>query len=344
MRCILLKTFLIALNCFTNAINANTCNTSFKNCQKNFSISLEGLFLKPSAKTVTATNVYKPVLTTANYTTTKALNPSLGWGNGFKIEGSSRFNKPNWSHTLSWTSYRTSATKNYQSEIDNSINLNQVASFPAWNISPTTLSSDYANLSSLNWHLLVNMIELIFQKSYCYKSLSFYPSVGLTTGWINQNFGVEYLSGTYQQTFIYPGLNNDTPVNIYMKNNYWGLGPNIGLASDIYAKNGFGLYGHCSFAPLIGNYHVNQEGQYLEQNIFYKSKNQTGISCLINACLGFVYKKAIFENRYNVSCRLSYEFYEFFNIYQLEKDRYNVISRDSNLSLQGVSVSICMDY
>jgi hypothetical protein len=88
---------------------------------------------------------------------------------------------------------------------------------------PTLLDPPYFQNGNIRAVIDYNVLDLDFSKSFCpIESLQLRPVLGLRGAWINQTFDAEFqgtwLGGLLQET------NNER-----VKNNFWGIGPKLGI-------------------------------------------------------------------------------------------------------------------
>jgi hypothetical protein len=168
--------------------------------------------------------------------------------------------------------------------------------------------------------------------------------VGLRSAWIRQTFDIAYSGGIFSQTLLSPGSDINGIAAITMRNNYWGLGPRIGLSPCFDLGAGFTVFGDASIASLLGQFHLTQKGEYLNSTQFHRQGTPFGVRWALDAAGGLGYKTGLFQDQYDLSLKLSYEFHEFYHQMELKRDSFGLIPRDSNLSLQGVVAHACMDF
>jgi len=311
---------------------------------RNFWYELNLLYWQPWEKSAVVTNHYAPVLTTDNYTTKHLIHPNFKWDWGFRIGVGYYFVPPKWSLDLQWTNFSTNDSQTRSSNTDDSVNINQLGSFPIWDIPSTSFSGDYVSNSHLHWKLSLNLLDLNFTRIFQKDRWCFKPYVGLRSGWVRQKFDVEYSGGIFTLTFISPGNDNNGIKTIEMRNEYWGLGPRVGFAPSVLLGKGISIYAESAISALMGCFHLDQHGEYLGTSEFHYHSNPFGLRWILDVAAGFMYCTAIFSDRYDLSLKLGYEFHEFYHQMELRRDRFNVAPHNSNLSLQGVTANVRMDF
>lgn len=333
-----------ACSCLSLNSHAETTLSQPAN-QKHFWYELSALYFQPWEKSVVATNKYSSVLNTYDFTSQKVCPPHFDWDWGFRVASGYFFLPPQWSFDLQWTHFsaRTSQTKN--TITNDAIDPNNLqGSFPIWALQSSTLSSDYISNSYLHWKLSLNLLDLNFDRMFHVRRFCFKPFVGLRSAWIKQSFTIEYAGGIFSQTFISPGNSINGQMDISMKNNYWGLGPRIGLTPSVLLGKGISIYGEGAISALMGTFRREQEGEYMGSSQFSISSRPFGLRWVLDAAGGLMYCTSLFANRYDLSVQIGYEFHDFYQQMGLERDQFHVASDNSNLSMQGVVANVRFDF
>jgi hypothetical protein len=90
------------------------------------------------------------------------------------------------------------------------------------------------------------------------KWLTLRPFFGLRSAWIKQKYEVDYSNLYYGwDEFFNPVLS----CNVYstnITNNFWGLGPRVGLNGEWQLGSGLSLYGNAALSALYGFFHLYQ--------------------------------------------------------------------------------------
>ena len=144
--------------------------------------------------------------------------------------------------------------------------------------------------------------------------------------------------------FIGPGVPLNGINTIVMKNNYWGLGPKIGFSPSVLLSKRVSLFADAAVSSLFGIFHLDQKSDYLERTQFEKHSRFFGIRWVADVACGLSYQTSIFRDHYDFFFKLAYEFHEFFHQMELKRDRFHLISDNSNLKFQGGVASVRLDF
>lgn len=322
-----------------------SASSLFAEDEKNFWCEYEALYFHPWEKSAVVTNQYSPVLTTNDFTETKALHPDFRWDIGFRIRVGYFFVPPRWSIDLGWTNFTTKDIHNKTTNTNDYANLNQSGSFPIWDLEKDILPGAYVSNSYLKWNLALNILDLNFTRTIPFTRICVKTFAGLRGSWIRQKFYIRYSGGIFNLTFN-NSYGNSVIGNeiVTMKNNYRGLGPRIGVTPSFDIGKGFVVDALGAMSVLLGQLEKNQKGEYLSSERFYIHSDPFDLSWIIDVAVRLGYHMAIFQSRYDVSFKLGYEFHEYYHQMELTRDHFHVAPHDSNLRLQGVVGYVQIDF
>jgi hypothetical protein len=172
------------------------------------------------------------------------------WAPGFRVGAGWNTNYDRWDVFADWTwfHYESSKTRTF----DNAI-MNQGFSFALYHDGhePNPFKTFHAQ-----WHMQFNMADLELGRAYYItKEFSLRPHWGARGGWINQKFN-DHLS-----TAVIPG--GPDQLNFDAKNDYWGVGPRIGLQGNwhIYYSN-WSILGKAAGSLLYGKTSTHFKNAY----------------------------------------------------------------------------------
>ncbi len=103
------------------------------------------------------------------------------------------------------------------------------------------------------------------------KWLEFKPFFRLRSAWIKQHGDVSYAGGMFLIGILQPGISQNGTDFIEMKNNYWGIGPRIGIAPRVIAGKGFSLNANAAISGLCG-YFTIREIELYRGDAFFASR------------------------------------------------------------------------
>jgi len=158
----------------------------------------------------------------------------IGWNSDFD----------RWDLLASWTWYLNHAK---QTVIRSDLPLGGISNdgyYPQWPVANFTDFGPYLAAYG-SWKMLYNAIDLELGRAYfATAALSFRPCCGVRGSWINQKFISRF--GLPLQVGI------ATKQDFHGKNNWWGMGPRIGIESDWKMGLGIFLLGRASASLLYG--------------------------------------------------------------------------------------------
>ena len=106
---------------------------------------------------------------------------------------------------------------------DANTDTNDIGYYPEW---PFNFAAKTFRDVSANWRLLHNAFDLELGRAYYItKALSLRPHWGLRGGWINQKFKSCFSTETTH-------VDRYTKCDFHAKNNYWGIGPRVGIHAN----------------------------------------------------------------------------------------------------------------
>ncbi len=165
------------------------------------------------------------------------------WDPGWRLGIGWNSDYDRWDLFVNWTWYQNHAkSTNIRSDIP--LGLSKDGYYPQWPVADFTNFGPY-RIAYGSWKMFFNAIDLELGRAYfATPSLSFRPLFSLRTAWINQKF-ISNFSGPLQLT---------TPLQqgFFAKNNWWGIGPRLGVESDWQIGLGIYLLGKASASLLYG--------------------------------------------------------------------------------------------
>lgn len=148
----------------------------------------------------------------------------------------------------SWTYFKSTGTTSQN--VDFPTTLFSVWSLPTGAAIPPTAFEQSAKAKS---HLTLNMLDVGIGATFspcCF--LDIFLFADLSTMWLDQKFQFNLSGG--------PGLNGHVTVDdqIKMTNDFWGIGPKIGLDTLWILGCGFGIVANMNLSLLYGEFRVTQ--------------------------------------------------------------------------------------
>lgn len=170
-----------------------------------------------------------------------------------------------------------------------------------------TQQSYLANILKANWHLVYNSLDLVVGRNlYLSYRFSIRPNGGLKTAWIHQKQGQAFdqlQQFTVLSAFLGP---------VHTRNDFWGIGPKVGLDSRYVLPLNFGLFFQTGAALIYGKFDV--ETNYLRQGpdvddpffVVTIRNNKHRLSPWLQLELGLDWSLCFGKNR-NILFRAGYE-------------------------------------
>lgn len=194
--------------------------------------------------------------------------------------------------------------------------------------------------ASIKWKILLTTFDWELARHYWVSSaLSLRPFVGIKGGWIHQTIESTWQDPTNSNTF--------TSATENLKNNFWGIGPSVGLNSKwklgTVQKHFFSLFGDFSGAILWGHWSFKDIYQNNEPTIVVIDlPNINGGASMLRAFMGFVWDAAPYKEQFYFSFRVGYEAQ--FWLDQLKFYSFNAGRLDNVLTFQGGTIDLNFNF
>jgi hypothetical protein len=208
-------------------------------------------------------------------------------------------------------------------------------SLPLENLIPVNIDSiDYSSLSSASssWSLNFNVIDWELGRSlYISKFLSLRPFIGFKGTWQKQSLNIEY-------NFI-----EIETIRINGKNDFWGVGPMIGLDTTWHLPGTWSLFGDFAVSSLWGGFSVEREDKTIDKtSTFYDVKAPIHtVKPVLEMSLGIRKEEWFYADRYHFSLQVGWEQQVWFSQNQFD---FYTDSRSGDLTTQGVTAKARFDF
>lgn len=172
--------------------------------------------------------------------------PTFDWNWGARVAMGYEIPQQKMNLDLTWTWYKTNGS-------DSSDALPPSTLFSVWSL-PNGAGNAYEYQSHAHTHLIFNRLDLGIDGTFAPRPfLEITPSAALSALWIHQKFNFNLSGG--------PGINGLFVVddNIAMKNNFFGIGPKLGIDTLWNMGYGFGIIGNFNLSLLYGFFDISQE-------------------------------------------------------------------------------------
>lgn len=170
--------------------------------------------------------------------------------------------------------------------------------------------------------------------------LSLRPYMGLVTAWINLRQALVYSGGSL--------LGNT--VSVTDTNNFWGIGPKVGLDTKWYLSQGFSFFADAEAGLVYGRYRVKHVEQFsLDPSDDYVrlSGNMHGFSPMAQIELGVAYDVELCEDTQHLCISLGWDIQYWWRVNQMlytYEDQHSLTRLAQDANLQGVTLHVRWDF
>jgi hypothetical protein len=304
-------------------------------------LSADVLFWIPHEDGVVLTNRKTDLFTVNNITLQPALHTKFDWDFGARVGFGYLISREEaWDTSLHWTYYSARASK--RSDTRNDI---AEGSFTIWSLSSDIIPYDWIANAKLHWELNLNLLDFDFGRAYSFQWFHIRPYTGLKSAWISQDLSVRYGGGIFANgPDLYAMSNNAGYDQIHMANNYWGLGPMLGIIEQFDLGKGWRIYGNACGSLTGGYFHLVQDEMYLMNTRFHKDTSPGAGRWIIDTVAGVSWSTFLSSERYALSFDLGWEYHIFFHQFALQRDRFGLVPENRNLSVMGGVFSGHLDF
>lgn len=292
--------------------------------------------------------------------TTKGNVKDVGekWSSGFRVGlGFQRENA--WNLKATWTSFHNHSHRSAKatnpdlvySDVDGEV------FYPSW--APNLMGIALAGSSS--WTLKYNTVDLDFGRAYCKnKTVSVQLHAGLRGADIKQNLNVTYTTINHGVDPGLPNMGLENQSTVKGKNNFMGLGLRAGTDLCWNWTKHWGLFGKLSASLVYGEFKVQEKVHSLpntqigDDQFFQNATMRHHFQALqpnLEAALGLKWNTDLCKGKQNIAIGVGYEVVEWFNQNQFftlnstgntgtVPTTFSQVSRNGNLNIQGVNVSL----
>jgi len=287
-------------------------------CPRDFYVHGEFLWMKPSEEGLEyAIDQNAPLATSRQFPLTVGKvkgfsreSDEWDWRPGFRAGFGFYGMHDQWNFSLDWTYLRIKA----DSDSTNGGSGTLLGLF----LSPLLAFSPEADFvtphASARWSGDYNTMDIMLGKPY---HVSRYyvsnPMFGIRAGWIDQDYHVRYFIDNVKRS-------------VWLKNDYWGIGLRGYYEGQFILGGGWSIYGKAAFAFLFGKFDISQESDIVigsgERPEEFKYKTEDSFySVQPNAELGmgFSFSKYFYNNQYQISLKVGYEFHQWWDQNQARK-------------------------
>ena len=298
-------------------------------------ISADLILLRPSEDAIIITNHKTNLFEVNNVTLQPALDTNFRWGVGTRIGFGYLFSDHKWDMSIQWMLYNASAKNKSETNMDISKGM-----FPVWSLSDDIIPYDWVSLAKGHWTLGINLLDLDFGRSFKWSWFLLRSYVGLRSAWIDQEFDVKYGGGVFSNGPDLVAMTNNAGYDqIDMENNYWGLGPRIGIEPQVNLGAGFRFYGNGCISYEVGYFYLVQDEVYLAKVRFHEKRRPFELRWILDASAGLLWETFLCNERFALTFKLGWEYHLFFHQFQLKKDQFGIVPNNRDLVLNGGAFS-----
>lgn len=309
-------------------------------CGNNLWINADLLFWTPRENSVVLTNRKTNLFISNDVTLEPALSTHFKWDFGSRVGFGYIFCEDKWDVSVNWTYYTSSTRKRSSNRMEISEGM-----FPIWSLADDIIAYDWVANGKMHWTLNLNLLDIDFGRNFCWKIFYFRPFAGLRSAWIDQHFNVYYGGGIFANgPDLYAMSNNAGFDQMHMSNNYWGIGPQLGIEPQMNLGRGWRIYGSASGSLECGFFRLEQKETYLMKTRYYNSRDPFAFRWIFDAAGGFLWETFLCEDRYAFAFKLGWEYHQFFRQFELKKDQFGLVPAGRNLTLKGVIFSGRFDF
>lgn len=248
---------------------------------------------------------------------------NFDWEPGFKVSAGYLFEHDGWDTNLEYTYYKSHARHSSKGDF----------LFPLVGNESLALSQ-----AKGRWHVFFQNLNFLLGRNYFVsKSLSLHPLFGITSAWIDQHRYFHFTATSTEQ------------ITLKSRNDFWGIGPHLGLDTKFYLGKNFSIYGNVSGSLLWGDFHVNEKEANKTAGLTFYHLHDDLHRMVPNGAfaLGLSYETSFSEDFYHLSVKAGYENQYWFRqnqlpLFDVNGNAFHRVSDD--LSMQGLTVEARLDF
>ncbi len=247
------------------------------------------------------------------------------WEPGFKVGLGYLFEHDGWEANIEFTYFKTHARSSASSH---SPDLFPLAGNPVLNFTK----------AKGHWHVNFYDIDFVLGRNYFVsKFLSLCPFFGLASAWIDQHRRIHFIA------------EGGDRIVLKNKNDFWGIGPRLGLDAQFAFCEHYSCYGNISGNLLWGDFHVNEFDKDNTTNIEFHDLHYNLHRMVPNVAfgLGLAYETTFAQNCYHLLIKCGYENQYWWRQNQLPIPDVNSLEfrrASQDLSMQGLTVEFRLDF
>jgi hypothetical protein len=196
----------------------------------------------------------------------------------------------------------------------------------------------------LRWRWNLNFADIQTGRCFVFHRFEFEPFFGLRSLWLHQLGHVTYKGGMFLIGITAPEVSINGTDKIKMENNYWGIGPRIGLKGLFLMHKGVGLNALAALTAPYGYFNVRQKETYIDTIRFIHRQYFNRFGWMADFSGGLFWKTPFLPERYALTLQTDWEYHLFLYQFKLQRDQFGLIPKNRNFSTQGVTFSGRFDF
>lgn len=273
--------------------------------------------------------------------TANLFDAPFNWNTGFRIGIGYNNTLDHWDTLFYWTHYQTKANNNASGQIYSAF----LGNFFANNTDGANFGPFYQS-ANLLWRFAYDTLDLELGRAFKIdRFLNIRPFIGIKTALINQTINTSWYGPSTKVLGVIVPINTFSSATEILKNNFWGIGPSIGLNTTwpIYEKtqDSFDIFGNFSAALLWGHWSFKDDYQNdTPVSISVSVNDVNGAAPMFTAFVGVEWNHYFRQSNLNV--RLGYETQVWFD--QMQYYSYNMGRLNNLMSLQGSTLEFSYQF
>lgn len=256
------------------------------------------------------------------------------WNYGFRAGVGTTFNHDRWDLYLNYTWFRA----------DNSSATSLHGGFGIIPDSQVLINQRLGNAaeqSKIHWSIHFQTLDLNLGRNYFISpKVAFHPFFGIKTAWIDQKV-------RSSNKLFFPVI---THSHTKTKNDFWGIGPDLGIEGKWFLNYGFNLFGSIASALLWGDFDVRQKQHTSNPStpINDIDFDKHAVSPMTQMQIGIGYETNFCDNQYHIAVNARYEQQYWWAQNQIPDyvllNTYEFMRVFGDLSFQGLTIDVRFDF
>ncbi len=266
------------------------------------------------------------------------------WNVGFRVGLGYNLPHDGWDISLSWLRINNNGSKHLNSHSNHNI-------FPS-NTAPNDLlvGSNPCTKANSHWRLHLNQLDFdLGREFFVSKWLTLRPHFGVRTDWVRQKWNSKFRN--------FNNRLSSSQVKVEYRDNWWGMGPEVGLDTQWGLGQGWSLFGDITGAIVYGFHDIDYEtkdspaqfntsssGKLTDLDDVYRISHPT-----LDLMLGLRYDHMFCNDRFHLGLQVGWEHHVYFgqNQFPVFVDDVQIgkyVSNQGDLTYQGWTIGVRLDF